>query len=97
MLDIKRIIIHIEYLDYTNVFFLDSAVELPKYININNHLIDLINDKQLSHSLIYSLGQVELKMLKIYIKTNLVNDFIRLFKSPAGILILFIYKKNGYL
>ncbi len=30
---------------------------------------------------------MELETLKIYIEINLVNSFIRLFKSPAGALI----------
>ena len=38
---------------------------------------------------------MELETLKIYIKTNLANGFIRPSKSPAGALILFDKKPDG--
>ena len=69
--------------------------ELPKHTNVNNHFIDLIDDIKLFYSPIYSLGLIELKMLKTYIKTNLVNGFIKSSKLPTGALIEFIDKKNG--
>lgn len=65
-------------------------VKLPKHININNYLINLINDKQLLYSLIYNL---EFEMLKIYVKTDLANSFIRLSKLFTNASIIFIYKK----
>ena len=37
----------------------------------------------------YNLELVELETLKTYIKTNLVSDFIKLFKSFTVALILF--------
>lgn len=70
-------------------------IELFKYININNYFIILINYKQLFYSPIYSLKMIELKILKIYIKINITNSFIKLFKLLANILILFIYKKKN--
>ena len=69
--------------------------ELPKYINIIDHFIILINDKQLPSSIIYNLKLVELEILKTYIETNLVNGFIRPSKSLVNISILFICKKDG--
>ena len=42
-----------------------------------------MDDWQPSYGFIYSLGLVELKTLKIYIKNNLANGFIKPFKSPA--------------
>ena len=87
----------LEYADYTNVFSPNSAAELPEHIGIDDHPIDLINDKQPPYGLIYSLGPVELETLKTYIKTNLANGFIRPSKSPAGAPILFIRKKDGSL
>lgn len=77
LLDVKKITIPFKYANYTNIFSLDSMVELLEYISINNHSIDLINNKQSPYSLIYSLEPVELEILKIYIETNLVNSFIR--------------------
>lgn len=59
---------------------------------MNNPAINLVKDNQLLHEPIYSLGPVELKILKTYIKTNSDNDFIKLSKFPTNALILFIEK-----
>ena len=53
-----------EYFDFSNIFSLDSAAELPENTKINDHFIDLLDNKQLPYSSIYSLGPVELKTLK---------------------------------
>lgn len=68
-----------KYFGYTNVFLSELTIKLLEYININNHAIKLEKDKQLFYSSINSLGPVKLKILKIYIKTNLANGFIRHF------------------
>ena len=96
-LDVEEVTIPAEYLDYTDVFSPDSAAELPEHTGINDHPIDLIDDKQPPYGPIYSLGPVELETLKTYIETNLANGFIRPSKSPAGAPILFIRKKDGSL
>ena len=67
---------------------------LSEYIKINTHTINLKKDKQPPYELIYSLGLVELEILKIYIQTNLDNIFIQPFKFPAGAFILFDQKFN---
>ena len=36
-----------EYSDFFNVFSSDSAAELPEHTGINDHSIDLLDDKQL--------------------------------------------------
>ena len=95
MLDVKEVTIPIKYIDYTNIFSSNSAVELPKHTGINDHLIDQIDNKQPLYGPIYSLGAVELETPKTYIETNLANGFIRSFKSPAGTSILFIRKKDN--
>ena len=79
-----------EYSDFSNIFSSDSAVELSEYTGINNHLINLLDNKQPLYSLIYILGLVELEMLKTYIKANLASDFIKASKSPASTPILFV-------
>ena len=71
--------------------------ELSKHTIINNHFINLIDDKQSSYGLIYNLRLMELKILKTYIKTNLANGFIYSSKLLASILILFIHRKDGNL
>ena len=86
-----------EYFDFSNVFFSDSAAELPEYNRIHDQPIDLLDNKQLPYGQIYSLGAVELEILKTYIKTNLASGFIRPSKSLADALILFIRKIDGSL
>lgn len=84
-----------KYIDFANIFSKDLAAKLLQYIRINNHTINLFEDQQLSYKLIYSLKPVELKTLKIYIETNLANNFIKLCKSLAGTYILFVIKPNN--
>ena len=86
-----------EYSDFSDLFSSDSVAELPKHTGINNHPINLLDNKQLLYGPIYSLGPVELEMLKTYIKANLASSFIRSSKSSASALILFIRKKDGSL
>ena len=86
-----------EYSDFSNVFSSDSQAELPEHSGINDYPINLLDNKQLPYDLIYSLGPVELEMLKTYIKANLASGFIRPSKSPAGAPILFVRKKDGSL
>lgn len=85
-----------EYAEYADKFFEEVAVELPKYMKINNHLNDLKKGKQLSDGTIYSLGPVKLDTLKTYIRNNFKNGFIRELKSFAGVPILLIKKANGF-
>lgn len=49
---------------------------LPKRTIINEHIIKLVNGKELPYELIYSLDVVELKILKTYIKTNRTKEYI---------------------
>lgn len=66
-------------------------------MKINNHQIDLVNGQQPLHGSIYSLVLIEMTTPKAYIKTNLVNSFIPIFKSLAGAFILFNQKSDGSL
>ena len=79
-----------KYSNFSNVFSLNSAAELTERTKINDDPINLLDDKQLPYSPIYSLGPVELEMLKTYIKANLARSFIRPSQSFASALILFI-------
>lgn len=90
-------IISPKYFNFTNAFFSQLAMELLEYTGINDHAIDLTNNKQLSYGLIYSLGPEELDTLKIYIETNLANKFIRPSKFSVGTLIFFVCKLDGSL
>ena len=69
--------------------------ELPEHTGINDHPIDLLDDKQPPYGPIYNLGSVELETLKTYIEANLASGFIKPSKSPAGAPILFVQKKDG--
>ena len=86
-----------EYSDYSDVFLAENAAKLPDNIGINEHAIKLEEGKQPPFNLIYSLESVKLETLKTYIKTNLANSFIQLFKSLAGAPILFDRKPDGSL
>ena len=83
-----------EYYDYSNVFSVENATELPENTGMNEHAIKLEKGKQPPFRPIYSLGQVDLETLKTYIKTNLANGFIWLSKSPAEALIFFDRKPD---
>ena len=84
-----------EYSDYSDVFSAENVAEPPENTGMNEHAIELEEGKQPLFGPIYSLGLVELKTLKTYIKINLANNFIRPSKSPAGAPILFNWKPNG--
>ena len=66
-------------------------------MKINNHAIELVDDQQPLYGSIYSLGPVELKTLKAYIKNNLANGFIKPSKSLARALIFFDKKLDNSL
>lgn len=72
-----------------------KAFMLLEQTNFNKYAIKLENDKQLLYRQIYSLGPIELKILKAYIETNLTTGFICLYKSLAGISIMFDKKPNN--
>lgn len=81
--------IFLEYANYANIFFLDLIIMLSKNIDINKHIIKLIESKQLPYKSIYSLSLIEFKTLKIYIKTHLKTGFIYSSKFPIDTFILF--------
>ena len=86
-----------EYADFADVFSSKLATELPEHTGINDHAIELVDDRQPPCGPIYSLGPVELETLKAYIENNLANGFMRPSKSPAGAPILFDKKPDGRL
>ena len=95
LLLIKKVKILDKYSDFIDVFSEEKALVLPKRTNINKHVIKLEDGKQPSYGPIYSLGPVELEILKTYIETHLKTGFIRPSKSPAGAFILFNKKSDG--
>ena len=86
-----------KYSDYSNVFLAENAAKLLENTGMNEHDIELKENKQPPFSPIYSLGPIELETLKTYIKTNLANSFIRPSKSPTKAPIFFDRKRDGSL
>ena len=78
------------------MFSLDLASKLSKYNEINNHAIELVNSQQLLYRRIYSLKPIDLEIFKAYMKTNLANKFIKLFKSLTDTHILFEQKLDKF-
>ena len=93
----KEVTVPTEYSDFTDVFSKKLAEVLSECIGINKHAIELEDGKQPDNGQIYSLGPVELEILKTYIGINLANSFIWPLKFPAGALILFVCKPDGSL
>ena len=83
-----------KYINFADIFLKDLVAKLLEATKINDHSIDLIKGQQPPYRSIYSLGLVKLETLKIHIKTNLVNSFIRPSKSSVGAFILFVKKPN---
>ena len=88
----EEVTVLVEYSDFADVFSEKSVNVLLARTEANEHAIELEKGKQPPYRPIYSLGPVELKTLKTYIETNLVNGFIQGSKSPAGAPILFVRK-----
>ncbi len=78
-----------EYVNFADVFSQKLATEILEYIGINNYAIELVNNRQPLYGPIYTLLPMVLEILKVYIKNNLVNGFIKPSKSRAGAPIFF--------
>lgn len=85
------------YADFADIFSPKLVAELLKNTQINDLTIKLIDDLQLFYGLIYSLGVIELEILKTYIKNNLAKGFIRPSKSLVKAPIFFDKKPDGNL
>lgn len=94
---LKKVIIVVKYLDFTDIILKQLVIKSSKSLYINKYSINPEIDKQLPNKLIYSLEYVKLKILKTYIKTYLVNNFIRSSNFSAKALILFFKKSNNKL
>lgn len=83
-----------KYKDFENLFNKEAANVLPEH-KPYDHSIPLQEASMPPFGPIYSLSEIELKVLKEYITTNLKNGFITPSTSPAGAPILFQKKKDG--
>ena len=72
----KKVQILTKYLNFLDIFLEEKALILLETIKSNQHAIKLQKSQQLLYGQIYSLSSIKFKILKIYIKTNLINDFI---------------------
>ena len=86
-----------KYFNFANIFSLDLVSKLPEHTGITDYAIELVIDQQLPYKPIYSLGLVELETMKVFIKTNLANRFIKLSKLPIGTPVWFDQKSDGSL
>ena len=91
----EKVTVLAKYSDFANIFLEELANILSERTGVNKHVIKLQKDKQPPYRFVYSLGPIELKIFKTYIKTILANDFIRASKSLTNALILFVHKLNG--
>ena len=85
-----------KYLDFINMFLEKSAIKLPKYTSLNKYFINFEKSKKLSYQSIFNFKLIKLKTFKIYIKTNLINNFIYLSKFHIKALERVIKKSNNY-
>ena len=60
----EEVTVPAEYLNFADVFSKELAEVLSECIGINKYAIKLEDGKQLPYGLIYSLGPVELEILK---------------------------------
>lgn len=86
-----------EYADFIDVLSLNLVAELLQYTGINDYAIDFINGKQPYYGPIYSLKPVELKTLRIHIKTHLANGFIKPSQSTIRTPIFIVSKSDASL
>ena len=85
----------LEYANYADVFLFNLAMELLENTDINKYTIDVRDGKQPPYAPTYSLGLIELEILKIYIETHFKTGFIWPSKSLANAFILFDEKPVG--
>ena len=90
-------VLRIELCWFCRLFFSKIGYKTPQTHGNNDYAIELINDWQLTYAPIYSLRPVELETLKVYIKNNLANHFIKPVKFSVGAPILFDKKSDGSL
>ena len=81
---------------YYNIDSENKIYEFAKYI-VDDYTIELVDEKQFSHSSIYSMFEAKLKIFKIYLNKYFANKYIRLFKLFVDVSILFMRKKNNSL
>jgi len=83
-----------EYHDFLDVFSRELADILPER-RPYDHKIQLQEGKTSTFGPLYGMSQDELRVLKKYLKNNLVKGFIQASSSPAVSPVLFVKKSSG--
>ena len=76
LLIVKKVKMATKYLDFLDIFLKKKFLVLLAIINLSQYIIELQKGQQLVYRPIHSLSLVKFKILKTYIKTNLINGFI---------------------
>lgn len=82
-----------QYANFANMFNKSYADILPEHTQ-HNLAIEIENNKILPFDPMYGHSRLELEVLHDYINDILAKKFIKLFKSPSEVLVLFIKNKN---
>jgi hypothetical protein len=90
----RDVLLPFKYQEFQDVFDKLKAIgTLPEHRQYNC-TIDLQLGKEPPWGSIYNLSPSELKALREYIEEHLANGFIRHSKSPVGVPIFFVKKKD---
>lgn len=98
LFDENFIAILVEYSNYNNIFLTENITRFSEHIKIIDYAIKFKKSKQLLFRPIYNLGLIVLEIFRIYIETNIVNNFIWPFKFLTKVLTFFNQKlyRNFY-
>ena len=80
---------------YQDVFDNKAAGMVPEHGRLNDHAIDVVEDKEPPYGPLYNLSQTELQVLREYLEDATEKGWIRRSTSPAGAPVLFVPKKDG--
>jgi len=86
-------LLSLEYHDFLDVFSRELTNILSERRSYD-HKIQLQKGKTSTFESLYDMSQDELRVLKKYLKNNLIKDFIQASSSPAISSILFIKKPS---
>jgi len=86
-------LLSLEYHDFLDVFSRELTNILPERRSYD-HKIQLQKSKTSIFESLYDMSQDELRVLKKYLKNNLIKDFIQVSSSFAISLILFVKKSS---
>lgn len=75
---------------FISVLLSELAIESPENITLNKYTIEFIEGKQSPYRPIYSLSQVNLEILKMYIQIHLNTKYIQPSKSQYKLPFYFI-------